>query len=89
MNERNRVLRERGKVGRVGMAPVAATMVLVGVVMIVGAVGYVAINAMADAGTSSSTVQSCAPTSAPQCVHAVNSTAAIVPAGVSAEALGK
>ena len=72
--ERKSVARERRRDRKQGMAPLAATIVLAGVVVIVGAVGYVAINALVQPESSSSTVQSCSPSSSPECAGVGNST---------------
>lgn len=88
MNEGKEGARTRRKHGRMGMAPLGAAIVLAGVVLIVGAVGYVALDAVGQSETSSSTVQSCTPSSAPECGHG-NSTGEIVVLGGSAQSLGR
>lgn len=53
--------------GRRGMTPVMASVILVVAVGIVGALGYVVLNAVGLEKTNTSTTNSCAPSTAPEC----------------------
>lgn len=74
IGEGKELRRSWSKIDRKGLGPLTAAIVLAGFVVAVGAVGFVVLNAVSH--SSSSTVQSCSPPSAPQCVEQGNETGA-------------
>ncbi len=68
--EEGRMAINRRTSGRRGMSSVTAAVVLIVAVGIVGAINYVVLNAIHLDHTSTKTVTSCAPSTAPQCREA-------------------
>jgi hypothetical protein len=74
IGERKEGRRSCSETDRRGLTPMMAGIVLAGFVVMVGVVGFVVLNAVSH--SSSSTVQSCAPSTAPQCAEQGNTTGA-------------
>lgn len=81
MNEWNgRGARKKRTIGR-GLTAVAATLVLVGVVVGVGATGYVVLELVSH--STSSSAHTCSPSGSPQCADRTHAVTEAVGSGVA------
>ena len=69
--------------GRGRLTPVRAAIVLAVVVVVVGAVAYVVLNALGHTETKSSSERSCRPSTSPQCAGTTGMVSLPDPAGMT------